>query len=72
LVGLRSSSHVWYKKLPYGRLFYHHQGYLTALNDYVTNILGSKANVRVLKTLLHHRGKVFTMRAGEDGWPVSP
>lgn len=62
MVGLRSSSHVWYKKLPYGRLFYHHQGYLTALNDYVTNILGSKANVRVLKTLLHHRGKVFTIR----------
>jgi len=33
-----------------------------ALNDYVTNILGSKANVRVLKTLLQHRGKVFTIR----------
>ena len=45
-------------------------GLLMALNDYVTNILGSKANVRVFKTLLHHRGN--NKRAGEDGWPVSP
>ena len=37
-------------------------GLLMALNDYVTNILGSKANVRVLKTLIHHRGKVFAIR----------
>src|SRR5437016_14661856 len=37
-------------------------GLVMALSDSVTNILGSKANVRVLKTLLHHRGKVFTIR----------
>jgi predicted nucleotidyltransferase len=33
-----------------------------ALHDYVTEILGSKANVRVLRALLRYRGKVFTVR----------
>jgi predicted nucleotidyltransferase len=33
-----------------------------ALHDYSTQILGSKATVRVLKTLLRYRGKVFTIR----------
>lgn len=35
---------------------------LVALHDYLTEILGSKANVRTLKTLLRYRGKVFTIR----------
>ncbi len=33
-----------------------------ALHDYTAEILGSKANVRVLKTLLNYRGKIFTIR----------
>lgn len=33
-----------------------------ALHDYSTQILGSKATVRVLKTLLRYRGKIFTVR----------
>jgi predicted nucleotidyltransferase len=33
-----------------------------ALHDYVAEILGSKANVRVLRTLVRYRGKVFTVR----------
>jgi len=32
------------------------------LHDYATHILGSKFTMRVLKTLLHYRGKVFTIR----------
>ena len=35
---------------------------LVALHDYLTEILGSKAKVRILKTLLRYRGKVFTIR----------
>ena len=33
-----------------------------ALHDYTSEILGSKANVRVLKTLLRYKGKIFTIR----------
>jgi len=33
-----------------------------ALHDYAAEILGSKANVRVLKTLVHYKGKIFTIR----------
>jgi len=33
-----------------------------ALHDYTTEVLGSKANLRVLKTLLNYRGKIFTIR----------
>jgi len=33
-----------------------------ALHDYVDEVLGSKAGIRVLKTLVRYRGKVFTIR----------
>jgi predicted nucleotidyltransferase/DNA-binding HxlR family transcriptional regulator len=33
-----------------------------ALHDYVAEILGSKANVRVLRALVRYRGRVFTVR----------
>jgi predicted nucleotidyltransferase len=33
-----------------------------SLHDYVAKIFGSKANVRVLRTLVRYRGKVFTIR----------
>jgi DNA-binding transcriptional ArsR family regulator len=33
-----------------------------ALHDYVAEVLGSKANVRVLRALVRYRGKVFTVR----------
>lgn len=33
-----------------------------ALRDYIAEILGSKASIRVLKTLVRYRGKVFTIR----------
>jgi len=33
-----------------------------ALHDYVDEIVGSKASIRVLKTLVRYRGKVFTIR----------
>ena len=33
-----------------------------ALQDYTIEMLGSKATLRVLKTLLHYRGKIFTIR----------
>jgi predicted nucleotidyltransferase len=33
-----------------------------ALHDYVTEVFGSKANVRVLRALVRYRGKVFTVR----------
>jgi predicted nucleotidyltransferase len=33
-----------------------------ALHDYVAEILGSKASIRVLRTLVRYRGKVFTVR----------
>ncbi|MHB1868157.1 MAG: nucleotidyltransferase domain-containing protein [Nitrososphaerales archaeon] len=33
-----------------------------ALRDYTTEVLGSKASLRVLKTLLRYRGKIFTIR----------
>ena len=33
-----------------------------ALHDYLTEVLGSKASIRVLKTLVHYKGKVFTIR----------
>lgn len=33
-----------------------------ALHDYVGEILGSKASIRVLKTLVRYKGKVFTVR----------
>ena len=35
---------------------------LMALHDYVDEIVGSKASIRVLKTLVRYRGKVFTIR----------
>ena len=44
------------------KMFLPPPGLPMALNDYVSNVLGSKATVLVLKTLLHHRGKVFTIR----------
>jgi len=33
-----------------------------ALHDYAVEVLGSKAGIRVLKTLVRYRGKVFTVR----------
>ena len=33
-----------------------------ALHDYVAEVLGSKANARVLRALVRYRGKVFTVR----------
>ena len=33
-----------------------------ALHDYVADVLGSKASVRVLRALVRYRGKVFTIR----------
>jgi len=33
-----------------------------ALHDYVDEIVGGKASIRVLKTLVRYRGKVFTIR----------
>ena len=33
-----------------------------ALHDYAGEVLGSKASIRVLKTLVRYRGKVFTIR----------
>lgn len=33
-----------------------------ALHDYVGEVLGSKASIRVLKTLVRYKGKIFTMR----------
>jgi predicted nucleotidyltransferase len=33
-----------------------------ALHDYLGEVLGSKASIRVLKTLVRYRGKVFTIR----------
>ena len=33
-----------------------------ALHDYLTEVLGSKASIRVLKTLVQYKGKVFTIR----------
>ena len=33
-----------------------------ALRDYTTEVLGSKASLRVLKTLLRYSGKIFTIR----------
>jgi predicted nucleotidyltransferase len=33
-----------------------------SLHDYLTEVLGSKASIKVLKTLVRYRGKVFTMR----------
>jgi predicted nucleotidyltransferase len=33
-----------------------------ALHDYIDEVLGSKARLRVLKTLVRYRGKVFTIR----------
>ena len=33
-----------------------------AFHDYLGEILGSKAGIQVLKTLVRYRGKVFTMR----------
>jgi len=33
-----------------------------ALHDYVAEVMGSKANVRVLRALVRYRGKVFTVR----------
>lgn len=32
------------------------------LHDYVDEVLGSKASIRVLKTLVRYRGKIFTVR----------
>lgn len=32
------------------------------LHDYTTEILGTKSSIRILKTLLRYRGKVFTVR----------
>lgn len=47
---------IWKVFLPVSRRF------LVALHDYTSEILGSKANVRVLKTLLKYKGKIFTIR----------
>ena len=33
-----------------------------SLHDYLTEVLGSKASIKVLKTLVRYRGKVFTIR----------
>ncbi len=33
-----------------------------ALHDYVGEVLGSKAGIRILKTLVRYRGKIFTIR----------
>ena len=33
-----------------------------ALHDYVAEVVGSKASIRVLKALVRYRGKVFTVR----------
>ena len=33
-----------------------------ALHDYAAEILGSRANIRVLRSLVRYRGKVFTVR----------
>lgn len=33
-----------------------------ALHDYIAEILGSKANIHVLKALVRYKGKVFTIR----------
>jgi DNA-binding transcriptional ArsR family regulator len=33
-----------------------------ALHDYLGDVLGSKASIRVLKTLARYRGKIFTIR----------
>jgi DNA-binding MarR family transcriptional regulator len=38
------------------------QSSLVALHDYTGEVLGSKAGIRVLKTLVRYRGKVFTIR----------
>ena len=49
--------------LPYGRFFYQRvEGLLVALHDYASEVLGRKANIRILKALVHYRGKVFTIR----------
>ena len=49
--------------MPYGNFFYHFiPSSDVAINDYATEILGSKASLRILKTLLRYRGKIFTMR----------
>jgi len=49
--------------LPCGRFFYHFLPvFSVALHDYTTEVLGSKASLRVLKTLLQFRGKIFTIR----------
>lgn len=36
--------------------------YRVALHDYVAEVIGSKASIRVLKALVRYRGKVFTIR----------
>ena len=33
-----------------------------ALHDYLDEVLGSKASIRVLKTLVRYKGKIFTIR----------
>ena len=33
-----------------------------ALHDYATEIFGSRSTLRVLRTLVHYRGKIFTIR----------
>src|SRR6267143_2005010 len=33
-----------------------------ALHDYVDEVLGSKASIRTIRTLVHYRGKIFTVR----------
>jgi predicted nucleotidyltransferase len=44
-------------------LFYQHRTPgVMALHDYLGEVLGSKASIRVLKTLVRYRGKVFTIR----------
>ena len=47
---------IWKVFLPVFR------GSLVALHDYTAETLGSKASIRVLKTLVRYRGKVFTIR----------
>lgn len=38
------------------------EGLFVALHDYASEVLGRKANIRVLKALVRYRGKVFTIR----------
>lgn len=48
---------------PCGKCSYRHQeNPAVALQDYALEILGSKAKISLLKALVRHRGKAFTVR----------